>query len=96
MRRISTLSATEAAGDHLAIAQARDRRPDAQGSADEYTQEEIRAAQEALDWHPANSPYWDQAGQDELAVIVNLNLTPSTSESERRENYRRALLGPDD
>lgn len=33
MRRISTLSATEAAGDHLAIAQARDRRPDAQGSA---------------------------------------------------------------
>lgn len=62
----------------------------------EYTDVEIREAQASLDFHPSDSPYWDQIGQDELTVIVDLNLVPATCESERRENYRRALLGPND
>lgn len=61
----------------------------------QFTEAEIREAQASLDFHPADSPYWEQVGRDELAVIVALNLIPATSESERRENYRRALLGDD-
>jgi len=40
-----------------------------------FTQEEIEDAQDALDFYPANSAYWDSfTAQDHLEVIHELGL----------------------
>jgi hypothetical protein len=44
----------------------------------EFTPDEIKHAQHAMDCYPGYSPYWDsRAGQEDLAVIVTLNIQPS-------------------
>ncbi len=58
----------------------------------QFEQWEIEHAQDNLNIQPSNSPYWDsRQGQDDLHVIRELNLQPTTTEQERRRLHRKAM-----
>ncbi len=57
-----------------------------------FEEGEVDGAQQSLDLHPSNSPYWDtKAGQDDLEIIQTLGLQPNTTEAHRREWHRREM-----
>jgi hypothetical protein len=54
---------------------------------EDFTEEEIREAQEALDFYPSRSAFWDSfTAQDHLEVIRACGLKSQFSDLERRQN----------
>lgn len=57
----------------------------------DFTAAEIADAQAALDLHHDDSPYWDsRSAQDIMRIARICELTPRTTNEERRELYRQA------
>lgn len=57
-----------------------------------HTAEQITAAQQALDLHRANSPYWDSPrGQHALEIIKDCSLVASVSADKKGEERNKAI-----